>query len=370
MKRIAKILMLLILTAISFVIVFILVLQIFEYRPDPLVQLEITDNLTDESQNHLKLDTTYKILSFNVGYASLSQTEDFVMDGGAKARMDTKSEVEANIDGIKQILEDSEADIYLLQEVDEDSARSYHINQYSAFKDALGMPSSYGYNYRCLFVPFPLDFSHMMGEVNSGIASFTSFRVNSAIRHQLPGSFAWPVNLANLKRCLVVSKLPIADSSKYLVIINAHLSAYDDGSMRLKEMAYLQEVMQAETKAGNYVIVGGDFNQTFPQALIDGENETNHYLYPLKNPEYWEAFPMNADWFLENGFTFGVDVSTPTCRLLHQPYDTDNHENNQYYVIDGFIVSDNIDILGVETLDLDFLYSDHNPVMMEIKLIP
>jgi len=240
MKRIAKIVLLLFSTIIAAFLVFILVLQIFEFRPDPLVQLDITANLTDEENNYVQLDTPYKILSFNIGYASLSQTEDFVMDGGKKARMDSKDEVETNIDGIKSILEDAGADVYLIQEVDENSARSYRINQYAAFNEALGTPSSLGYNYRCLFVPFPLNFSQMMGKVNSGIASFIDFRVDSAIRHQLPGSFAWPVSLANLKRCIVVSKLPIAGSSKNLVVINVHLSAYDDGSMRLEEMNYLK----------------------------------------------------------------------------------------------------------------------------------
>jgi endonuclease/exonuclease/phosphatase family metal-dependent hydrolase len=367
MKRILKILLLAVLSLIAFVIVFVLVLQIFEYRPDPLVQLEISDNLQDSSENYAELDTTYHILTFNIGYASLSQTEDFVMDGGSKARMDSKEEVEANIEGIETILEAVDADIYLLQEVDDFSSRSYKTDQYAAFKDTLGYSASLGYNYRCLFVPFPLNPSQMMGRVSSGIASYINFHVTSSIRHQLPGSFSWPVSLANLKRCVVVSRINIAGSEAELVIINVHLSAYDDGSMRLQEMAYLKQVMQTEADAGNYVVVGGDFNQTFSEAVTIGEN--NEYDYPLIDPSYWEAFPMEADWFQDNGFTFGVDPSIPTCRLLHQPYDTEDDSNNQYYVIDGFIVSNNVAIIDVETLNEDFLYSDHNPVLMDFKLL-
>ena len=37
-------------------------------------------------------------------------------------------------------------------------------------------------------------------------------------------------------------------------------------------------------------------------------------------------------------------------------------------MIDGFIVSDNIEIINCETLDYGFKYSDHNPVLMKFKL--
>ena len=37
-------------------------------------------------------------------------------------------------------------------------------------------------------------------------------------------------------------------------------------------------------------------------------------------------------------------------------------------VVDGFIVSDNIEINLVENVDNQFLYSDHNPVYMEFTL--
>ncbi|MBN2504396.1 MAG: hypothetical protein JXB20_03525, partial [Bacilli bacterium] len=129
-----------------------------------------------------------------------------------------------------------------------------------------------------------------------------------------------------------------------------------------------------EYEQGNYVLVGGDFNQTFPDAVTISETTEGttqyDYLYELKNPDLWEAFPMESDWFDANGFSFGIDTSLPTCRLLHQPYDTENQDNNQYYVIDGFIISDNIEIITVETVDHDFTYSDHNPVRIEIRLIP
>jgi len=371
MKRILKFLLIFVIAIIVFAVGFILTLQVFEYRPDELTILEVEYNPTDTIANYVQLDNTIRVVTFNTGYASLSETEDFVMDGGVKGRMDSADEVGANIEGISSILEREAADIYLLQEVDTDSSRSYNTNQYEYYQDILGTSSVLAYNYRCIFVPFPLQLSQMMGKVNSGIATYTDYYTSDATRIQLPGSFSWPLRLANLKRAILITRYLIEGSESEFVVINVHLSAYDDGTMRVEETAALQQIMLEEYEAGNYVLVGGDFNQTFPDAvdvsLVD-DAYVYDYLYELKNPEYWQAYPIDGEWFSANGFLFGIDVSTPSCRLLNQPYDSLNLENNQYYLIDGFIVSPNITIQSVETLDEDFVYSDHNPVVIEISL--
>lgn len=368
-KKALKILLIVVIVIISAALLFVLTLQVFEYRPKETTVLEIANPLADESTYYVPISETITVLTFNIGYASLSETEDFVMDGGVKARMDDSESVQANLDGIKGIIEDADADIYLIQEVDVDSSRSYHINQYAQLSDLVQMPVTLGYNYRCIFVPFPLNPSQMMGEVNSGIMTATDYYVESATRHQLPGEFSWPLRLANLKRCMVVSRLPIAGSDSELIVINVHLSAYDDGSMRLQEMAALQTLIQSEYDAGNYVIVGGDFNQTFPGSYTKTNDEYS-YLYELKDPTYWQAYGMDSTWFNEHSWQILADNTVPTCRLLHQPYDPINLENNQYYVIDGFIVSPNVQVLSVTTLSENFKYSDHNPVKAEFQLIP
>ena len=56
--------------------------------------------------------------------------------------------------------------------------------------------------------------------------------------------------------------------------------------------------------------------------------------------------------------------SAPTCRLLDQPY----NENCQLYVIDGFILSPNVELREIKTVDLGFEYSDHNPVRIAVTL--
>ena len=66
---------------------------------------------------------------------------------------------------------------------------------------------------------------------------------------------------------------------------------------------------------------------------------------------------------LPEGWSYVYDDSSPTCRLLDEPYDA---QTSQHYVLDGFIVSPNIEVRSVETQSLGFKYSDHNPVVVEI----
>lgn len=374
LKRIARLFLTLILSILCIAVLYIGTMQVTEFRPETETSLELQNNLSDDEMHYVGLNEIIKILTFNIGYASLSATEDFAMDGGTKGHMDNVESVEANLEGIDSILTSQAADIVLLQEVDEESHRSFNTLQYTRFQSLLGMPNTLGINYRALFVPFPFTPSEMMGKVNSGIASFTNYYASEATRIQLPGEFSWPIRLANLKRCLVVTRLPIRNSEKELVVINLHLSAYDDGAMRLQEMAALQAILSEEYALGNYVVAGGDFNQTFPGAYtvtLDADNQAVYdYQFELKDPTYWQAFGMDSTWFDTTGFQFGVEIgfANPTCRLLHQAYDTENPDHNQYYYIDGFIVSPNVQILTVNVINDDFRYSDHNPVVMQFKL--
>ena len=53
-----------------------------------------------------------------------------------------------------------------------------------------------------------------------------------------------------------------------------------------------------------------------------------------------------------------------TCRDAGRPYDG----TNDRWVMDTFIYSDNVEPTFYETVDLDFAYSDHNPVLLKFRL--
>ena len=353
--RILKTLIKILVVLIFIAGLFVGVLTLFEYKPQAIEQLEIANLQTKK----VKIGDELTFLTFNIGYSSLGKDEDFVMDGGKSGRPDSKEVVEFYLEGITNTLLDNKADFYLIQEVDLNSRRSYKINQGTHFLNELGNYSyEFAYNYKALFVPFPVSFTEYLGYVESGIATYSNYEVEASTRYQFPGSFSWPLRVANLKRAMMTSIIPIEGSDKKLIIVNLHMSAYDgDGSLRRQEMEFLKAFLIEQEKLGNYVIVGGDFNQTFPEAVG---------IYEAKK-DFYVPYPIEED-FLPNNYSFEVDLNSPTCRLLNEPYYKEN-PNTQYYIIDGFIVSSNIEVItAAKTIDYDFVYSDHNPVTLTIKL--
>ena len=156
---------------------------------------------------------------------------------------------------------------------------------------------------------------------------------------------------------MLETRIPVQGTDAELVLINFHLEAYDSGEGKIAQSKMLADKLEEEYLAGNYVIAGGDFNQTFPG--MD--------TYPLIDTENWAPGIMEDDALPEH-FSYAVDDSYPTCRLLNQPY-TGSYETSQVYVIDGFIVSDNLDISKIEVINTDFQYTDHQPVKLEVSFL-
>ncbi len=309
------------------------------------------------SVNRSETITSYElsILTFNTGYGALGADADFFMDGGKGVLPEDEETVNSNLEGIVSTLALGEADFIFLQEVDTDSQRSFGTNQWLKYEyDLESYESRFALNYSCDYVPYPLQ--EPLGKIRSGIATYSSYDIVSATRYSQPNGFTWPTRVANLKRCLLVTRIPIEDSEQQLVLINVHMEAYDDDETRKEQSRQLMELMEAEYAKGNFVIAGGDFNQIFPQC--------DAYTVEEEDPELWQPGRLDRP---ADGFRYVYDDSNPTCRLLNQPYDPDSEET-RYYVIDGFLVSDNVMVNRVETLDHEFIYSDHNPVLMKFTL--
>jgi len=166
-------------------------LTIREYRPEPVETLSAKEGHQEINQNE-----PLHIVTYNIGYAGLDKDMDFFMDGGTKVNPESKEKVEANLEGIQNILNEQDADVYLLQEVDTDSSRTFHINQQEYLEKQLDQNSVLAYNFKCDFVPYPFP---PIGKVESGIMTMTNFSIDSASRIALPESFSWPIKTCNLK---------------------------------------------------------------------------------------------------------------------------------------------------------------------------
>ena len=328
----------------------VLALTLTEYKPQ---ESELKRNEIPESAPKLSQGASLTVLSYNTGYAALGENADFFLDGGTSTRPGSKDTVLDNLAGITAEIKQSGADIVLLQEVDTGSKRSYNVNEAERFAAELaGMASSFALNYKSAYVPYP--FPETIGKVSSGLATFLKYPSQSSERVQLPVPFSWPMRCFNLKRCLLIDRIPIEGSKSELVVVNLHLEAYDSGEGKIAQTRRLYQLLEEESEKGNYVIVGGDFNQTFPGAV----------LFPAVKEGNW--MPMVVEDTLPAGCRFAVDGQTPTCRLLDEPLK--GNQNPQYYIIDGFIVSSNVIVDSVETVETGFVYSDHQPVKLAITL--
>ncbi len=357
MKKFFKILGLLVLVIVLALAALIGVLSATEYNPAPVVEAETVEAGAAAATAPIPQGAELKLLSWNIGYAGLGKGSDFVLDGGTHMRAADKDTVEKYLAGIAETIRGGEYDLVLLQEVDQNSSRTYKIKE----DTALAVNAAYfAKNYSCLYVPNPNTyFIDPFGRINSGLMTDTGlFTSERAERQALPCPFSWPLRIVNLKRCLLVNYMPIEGSDKQLVLVNLHLEAYDDGEGKIAQTKQLMDFLAQEYQKGNYVIAAGDFNQVFPGALE---------AYPNTHPENWIP-GMLEESSLPEGFSYVYDLAVPSCRLLNQPYDPSDTVNTQHYVIDGYIVSPNVTVEAVETLDLGFENSDHNPVELAVRL--
>ncbi|AWZ47424.1 endonuclease [Clostridiaceae bacterium 14S0207] len=343
-----------ILALLTLLIAYILYLQVTDYKPDTITKLTV-EGSNGNNDKLVKPNTEMTAVTSNVGFGAYDHAFQFFMDGGTESRAASKENVIKNITGIGNAIKKQNPNFILLQEVDIDSTRSYHVNQYDVFKNIFkGYNSSFGVNFNVKWIAYPFLKPH--GRVLAGQPTFSDFKVASSERLDLPVDESWPKKLFFLDRCVTVSKLPV-ENGKELVILNSHLSAYDKGGkIRKKQLAVLKNFLEEEYNKGNYVVIGGDWNHEIPGINLDGFTSKDPW------PNWLKEVPKE---FNPKGFKWYADSKVPTCRDAGKPY---VKGDNFVCVIDGFMVSDNIDVTDVRGLNLDFKYSDHNPVMMKFKL--
>ena len=300
----------------------------------------------------VQIDDNLKIVTWNIGYGGLGSNMDFFYDGGTQIR-DTEARTMRNLGGILAEMKAMDADIYLLQEVDECSRRTYRINELAMLQAAF--PEYHLYfacNYRSFFVPVPL--RSPMGKVASGLVILSRYRAEKVERLAYPSRFPFPVSLFNLKRCLLAATFRLPDGG-LLAVGNTHNTAYDAGGMREQETGFLASWIDSLQSQGVKVLVGGDWNQ-YPPAYVPGEDET-------ANPHFSVA-PLRFPAFDANG-RIVYDSSGKTLRYLDKPYS----RNSTLTVTDYFYVSHSLSSSDARLCgNAGFAYSDHRPVCITVYL--
>lgn len=317
-----------------------------DYKPQPIEDVEIKGTGEKETP-----PDTLTFITWNVGYGGLGAEQDFFFDGGKNVRP-TRELNQQYMNGIAQTVHGFDTtDFILLQEVDRGSKRSYNEDQAERLsKELPGFYSGFATNYKSLFVPQPV--SNPYGKCYGGIMTFSRYKPVAARRFKLAQDAAWPTGLFMLKRCYMEFRYPLKNG-KDLVIINQHLSAYDDGTVKQRQMDSLKTRLLQEYKKGNYVIAGGDWNQFPPD-----------YKPTLSGADGVVAMNVPAD-YPEAGWTWAYDPTTASNRKLNIPYQKGKTEE---VVIDYFLLSPNVHLLEARGVDLGFKNSDHQPVYVKVTI--
>jgi endonuclease/exonuclease/phosphatase family metal-dependent hydrolase len=346
-KQILKIVLILVLVAITGFIGLIAYALISDYKPGEQEVITLT-----EKPSVLKDSLSITLLTWNIGYAGLDDKMDFFYDGGTKV-FTPKTKCIDNIKGIKTFLQQNDSvDFMLIQEIDKHSKRSYYINEYDSLSRTLNKFSSFfAKNYDVFFVPVPP--ASPMGKVLSGLATFSGYSPASSVRYSFPGEYGFPKQLFMLDRCFLVNRYSILNG-KELVVINTHNEAFDPGQIRKAQMAYLRDFVLNEYRKGNYIITGGDWNQTppdFRSEFTGNKTDTTQMVIPS------DFLPSDWEWLYDN--------KTPSERNVVTAYDPSLTPTT---IFDFFLISPNISEMSVKGIQLDFKNSDHNPVIIKVKL--
>lgn len=352
------------------------------YRIDDNQTLKVENNVS----NKVELNTEYSISTYNIGFGAYNQDYTFFMDTGIMSDGTVVSGEHATAVSKDIVLEDTNGaintiktfnpDFALFQEVDTESSRSYNVNQYQMIKNEFNTyTSTFAVNFHSAYLLYP--FNDPIGQIDSGIATMSKYSIESSSRKSFTITDNMINKLFDLDRCFSVSYLPIKDSNKYLVLMNIHMSAYDEGGViRAKQMEELNTFMLSEYNKGNYIVAGGDFNHD----LLTNNPDYNYSIVNIPfNDNFTQLTPPWLSFLFDNNgkspindkFSVIAADNSPTCRDA----DIKWIPGTTYVsVIDGFIISDNVEVTHKENLQtrtsnkVGFAYSDHEPATMKFIL--
>ncbi len=341
------------------------------YRIEDNLKLGVSDGATRSAA----AGETFTVMTYNLGFGAYSPEYSFFMDTGVMkdgtevtgkyAKGTSREDVRKNVDGQLSVAKAAAADFYFFQEVDESADRSYKIDMKAAAISAFGGYSAvYAENFHTARLFYPL--SDPIGKTNAGLLTLSALKVGSAVRRSFPVTDNFIDKLFDLDRCFSVHYVPVEHSEAQLVMINLHMSAYDKGgTVRASQLEMLNAVLAEEYAKGNFVVAGGDFNHCLIADEFDSDEEAlTHFKSEQKVPE-WVKNSVLRSAELAQAFTLAADADTATCRAAEMPY---TKGVNYTTTVDGFIVSDNVEVVSVSTVDTEYAYSDHNPVVLEFRL--
>ncbi|MFN3608261.1 MAG: endonuclease/exonuclease/phosphatase family protein [Hyphomonas sp.] len=289
-----------------------------------------------------------KLMIWNIGYAGLGEESDFQTDGGEMLRPPSRRAVEKNLAGIQAVLREEAPDILLMQELAAPGFLNHTVDVLSGVKEALpGYGMVFSSDIRTRLLPGPLGLRHGLG----------TFAKVAGERTKLMRLTEEPEPIMGfIQRRYHVQVTELDVSGAPWVILNVHLSAFDEGAgTRMRQLREVLDYAQSHYQQGKAVVLGGDWNMRLA--------ETDFAYQSDESALFWvHDFPQDE---LRPGWRIVIDPAVPTTRTNEQPYTAGV---NYTTIIDGFIVSPNVTVDEVRGIDLGFAIADHQPVVATFRL--
>lgn len=332
------------------------------YRLPENLTLEVKRNIAStysEESLSLSTGTFYWAMTYDIGFGAYRKDFDFFLEGGGSFRARNEESVIAAACAMGEIINNVSPDFVLLQEVDVDGTRSYHVNELGLMNQFIkGYYYAYAQNYDSPFWIVPP--WQPYGANESGLVTYSRAEITGAIRRSLPiaedaGRYV------DMDRCYSVSRIPVETDGgvgKTLCIYNVHLSSNGSNrEVRERQLSMLYEDMTKDYRRGDYVICGGNFGQD----LKGSATETVHeWAEPFSREDLPKGFYLAMDDARDT-----EDILQDTARRANAPYvegETDT------VTLDGFIISDNITVNFYSHMDWDYEFSNHEPAIMQFRL--
>lgn len=298
-----------------------------------------------------KLGNSISIVTWNVGYGALGERADFLVDGGKHLRVLNAEEIGEATRQIGNELQSIRPEVILLQETAGPSFLTRGNDVRSKISQKLAEYSEcFWSDFETLMVPAPLKLSH-------GMSVYSRRQAVSSEVLELPQDPSFHFGFLKKYYAGIVTRYPISGSDKCWVVVNVHLSAFDDGAaVRKSQIAALFELAEREYNVGNFVVVGGDWNMKISRKEFPHQTD-DKYLFWIHD------FPQEE---LPEGWKLVCDDTNPTVRTLHESF---VQGVNYTMVIDGFAVSPNVAVNEVRTINLQFQHTDHHPVSANFSTI-
>lgn len=291
-----------------------------------------------------------RVLTWNIGYGALGKDADIYIDGGTSLRALSKQQIISAADAIAQELARTSSDLICIQEIARASFLTRDVDVRRVIDAALPNRDRYFWgDLKTVMLP------RMLG-ISNGMATYCAKLSNQCHIVDLPDATANMLGFIKKPYVGLVNQLPIHGTDKAWVVMNIHLPIFNTTQAeRTAQLAYLFAVAKAQYEKGNFVVIAGDWNTRLCPTFFDHKTD----------PKFLTVFTDFPQECLPAGWHIHTDLSVPTIRSLNTAF-----KRGQTYttIFDGFVVSPNVRASFIKTLDLDFAYTDHQPVEAKFSI--